>query len=203
MRYGRGHWIAFGWKGCRGWVLSPVVVVVVVVVVVLVVVVVVVGMWSLWKAFYLLLEGKLMHRKTKRQITESKHVQAQQIHRHRTAGTFFFSLLADAEHGSSHLAGKKIFFHLPCAQFPCAQPKIFIAMPILILGGSHFGTQARRPYLGVLIQNNPILQESPGSVDDLGQRKGEEAGVPIIRRQLRSWHGAANGLTKRAAWSWQ
>ena len=60
------------------------------------------------------------------------------------------------------------FFHLPCAQFPCAQPKIFIAMPILILGGSHFGTQARRPYLGVLIQNNPILQESPGSVDDLG-----------------------------------
>lgn len=41
-------------------------------------------------------------------------------------------------------------------------------MPILILGGSHFGTQARRPYLGVLIQNNPILQESPGSVDDLG-----------------------------------
>ena len=21
MRYGRGHWIAFGWKGCRGWVL--------------------------------------------------------------------------------------------------------------------------------------------------------------------------------------
>ena len=35
------------------------------------------------------------------------------------------------------------------------------------------------------------------------QRKGEEAGVPIIRRQLRSWHGAANGLTKRAAWSWQ
>ena len=61
-----------------------------------------------------------------------------------TAGAFFFSLLADAEDGSIHLAGEKIFFHLPCALFP------FIAMPILILGGSHFGTQARRPYLGAL-----------------------------------------------------
>ena len=41
-------------------------------------------------------------------------------------------------------------------------------MLMLILGGSHFGTQARRPYLGALIQDNPIRQEAPGSVNDLG-----------------------------------
>ena len=89
-----------------------------------------------------MLEGKLMHRKTKRQITESKHVQAQQIHRHRTAGTFFFSLLADAEHGSSHLAGKKIFFICHVHNSPVHSQRSSLRCQ-----GSHFGTQARRPYL--------------------------------------------------------
>ena len=151
-----------------------------------------------------------MHRKTKRQITESKHVQAQQIHRHRTAGTFFFSLLADAEYGSSHLAGKKIFFichvhnspvHSQRSSLRCQysywaartlarrravptfsfQPRYSsgIAAPVST------SIRSGLPCSIVIIVTEVHLRRVTPTTESL-QRKGEEAGVPIIRRQLRS-----------------
>ena len=108
-----------------------------------------------------------MHRKTKRQITESKHVQAQQIHRHRTAGTFFFSLLADAEHGSSHLAGKKFFSSAMCT-IPLRTAKDLHCDENTHIGRIalwHAGAPSL-PWCAHSKQSYP--SGSPGSVDDLG-----------------------------------
>ena len=152
-----------------------------------------------------------MHRKTKRQITESKHVQAQQIHRHRTAGTFFFSLLADAEYGSSHLCWQEDFFHRPCAQFPPVHsPRSSLrcqysywaartlarrrAVPTFsfqpryssgIAAPVSTSIRSGLPCSIAIIVTEVHLRRVTPTTESL-QRKGEEAGVPIIRRQLRS-----------------
>ena len=71
-------------------------------------------------------------------------------------------ILLRRRHSQRHLG------HVPGAQHTTSEPKIFIPVPVFVLGTADLGSQQWGTNRHVLIKNNAIFEKTPHPINDLG-----------------------------------
>ena len=62
--------------------------------------------------------------------------------------------------------------HVPGNQSARGKPQVLGPAPVLVLGTPDFRPQERRAYLAMLVESDPVLEEAPSAIDDLGAALG-------------------------------